>query len=248
MDAVVHLAAIVGDTACMAAETSTVIKTNFVSGAELAKLCKSNGIGKFIFASTCSVYGINNKILDENSETNPISLYAQTKLGAENEILKETNRMATILRFATVYGLSPRMRFDLVINYLTLKAMKEKECFILGGNQWRCFVHTVDIAEAIKLVLEAKNERVAGQVFNVSSDNYQIKDIGKLIEKCIPDCNVEYKTDVEDKRTYMVSAEKIKGLGFEPKVTVEKGILEMKSALEKGQFKNPNDSKYYNYK
>ncbi|MCD6411558.1 MAG: SDR family oxidoreductase [Thermoplasmata archaeon] len=253
VDHVVHLAAIVGDPAC-SVQADVAVETNFLSTIRLARLARDNGIKKFIFASTCSVYGASgDKIIDEKSPTNPVSLYAETKLDAEKELLALLDKKPslTILRFGTAYGLSPRMRFDLVINYLTKKALIDKEIKIFGGEQWRPFVHVHDISRAIKVVVEADDDIVKGEIFNVGAtkENYRMKEIGDIIKGIIPGTNVEIVKQIQDKRSYNVSFMKIESkLGFKNEKTVKDGIVEIKDAIENSIIEDPDDDRYYNHK
>ena len=253
IDHVVHLAAIVGDPAC-SVQADVAVETNFLSTIRLARLARDNGIKKFIFASTCSVYGASgDKIIDEKSPTNPVSLYAETKLDAEKELLALLDKKPslTILRFGTAYGLSPRMRFDLVINYLTKKALIDKEIKIFGGEQWRPFVHIYDISRAIKMVLETDDSIVKGEIFNVGTtkENFRMKEIGNIIRELIPDTNIRIVKQIKDKRSYRVSFKKIENtLGFKNEKTVEDGIIEIKEAIESGKIADPDDNRYYNHK
>lgn len=156
-----------------------------------------------------------------------------------------------ILRFGTIYGLSPRPRFDLVINLLAARAVCEKRITIFGGGQWRPFIHVDDAAEAILKYLEAPLHAVKGQTFNVGSDdqNYQIAQLGDIIKELIPDVEVIHQGDDVDKRNYRVSFAKIrKHLGFTPRYTVADGILEIKAAIEDGRIRDYRDAHYSNYK
>ncbi len=252
VDTVIHLASIVGDPAC-SIHADRAIDINIKSTSRLVSLVKKRGIKRFIFASTCSVYGANtNKNLRETDELNPVSLYALTKWDAEKTIfsIEDDNFQPTVLRFGTLYGLSDRMRFDLVINYLTQKLLLEKEGKIFGGEQWRPFVHVKDTVKGIILALESPIEKVGNQIYNVGStkENYQMKDIGKILESQFEDANLEYVEGVKDKRSYKVSFKKIANeLGFKNEFTVENGIKEVKAAIQTGKIKNPNDKKYRNY-
>jgi nucleoside-diphosphate-sugar epimerase len=252
VDAVIHLAAIVGDAAC-AADQETALKTNYLATINLARLCKEKGVNKFIFASTCSTYGIGDEEkLTEGSSLQPVSLYAESKIYAEKELIKMTdgNFMPIIFRFSTIYGLSPRMRFDLVVNLLTVKAFAEKEILIFGGHQWRPFVHVKDVCSAIISCLETPFAKIDGQIFNLGGDkeNYLINSIGEIIKKIMPDTKVKIIDDNNDRRTYHVSFEKIKKVfGFEPTKNVEEGIKEICEALKEKRFVDYKDRKYYNY-
>ena len=168
MDAVIHLGEIVGDPACSLNPDFT-IEVNYMATKTLAEACSYCGIQSFIFSSSCSVYGVNDKEVDESSGLNPVSLYARCKVESERAILSINDDYfnPVILRFATVYGFSYRPRFDLVINLLTAKAVKEGRIEIHGGEQWRPFVATNDVSDAIISVLKAEAGLVKKQIFNV---------------------------------------------------------------------------------
>ncbi len=251
-DAVVHLGAIVGDPASAIDEKLT-LEINLAATRMSAEAARGFGVQRFIFASTCSVYGASDQLLDERSALNPLSLYARTKIGSEHLLLAlNDDRFApVILRFATVYGLSPRPRFDLVVNLLAAKAVCEKCITILGGNQWRPFIHVDDAAEAILKCVEVPLQAVKGQIFNVGSDdqNYQIAQLGDLIKELIPDVQVIRQGEEVDNRNYRVSFSKIqKRLGFTPRRSVADGILEIKAAIEDGRILDYRAARYSNYK
>lgn len=251
-DAVVHLGAIVGDPTSALDEKLT-LEINLAATRLIAEAARGFGVQRFIFASTCSVYGTSDQILDERSALNPVSLYARTKIGSERVLLAlNDDRFApVILRFGTVYGLSPRPRFDLVINLLAAQAVCEKRITIFGGDQWRPFIHVDDAAEAILKCLEAPLHAVKGQTFNVGSDdqNYRIAQLGDLIKELIPDAQVIHQGEDVDRRNYRVSFAKIrKHLGFTPRRTVADGILEIKAAIEGGRIRDYRDVHYSNYK
>src|SRR5262245_36190252 len=189
MDAVIHLGAIVDDPACALNEDLT-IEVNLMATRMIAEVAKGSGVSRFIFASTCSVYGACDEVLDEHSELNPVSLYARSKIASERVLLSlsDSNFAPTVLRFGTIYGLSGRTRFDLVINLLTAKALVEGQITIRGGDQWRPFVHVHDAALAVFKPLEAPFSLVKNQTFNVGSNeqNYTIYQIGKIINQFVP--------------------------------------------------------------
>jgi len=252
-DAVIHLAAIVGDPAC-AADADLAVQVNFNATVTVAEIAKKSGIERFVFASTCSVYGANQDEVRETSELNPLSLYAQSRLYGERGIvaLAEGKFQPTILRFGTVYGLSPRMRFDLVVNYLTLKIFRENKMSIFGGDQWRPLVHVADIARAVKLALEAPAEKVAGEVFNVgsNSENYQLKELLPVYQSIFPKAEVSLIEEMEDKRSYRVNFDKISSvLNFKTNYYPEKGIREIREYLENaGPQSDFDHMKFYNHK
>lgn len=249
-DAVIHLAAIVGDPAC-AADSELAVNVNFNATVRLADLCKKRKIKKFVFASTCSVYGQGRKeILHEDSEVNPISLYAETRLYGERGILSlaDKNFAPVLLRLGTLFGLSPRMRFDIIVNYLTQKAYKEKKISIFGGEQWRPLLHVVDAARAFQITMESPQEKIANQIFNVGLQNLKIKDIGITIKNNIPGAKIKTLEELADKRSYNVSFEKIrKVLNFKAEKSLETGIKEIFESLQNGTIPDPTDRIYYNH-
>ena len=172
VDAVIHLGAIVGDPACAVSEDET-LETNLAATRLLADVCRASSVSRLLFASTCSVYGAAQEVVDENSELNPVSLYAATKIDSERVLLDAQGRdfHPVIMRLATAFGWSHRPRFDLVVNLLTAKAAQEKKIVIFNGEQWRPFIHIRDISSAFRAALRAPLELVSGEVFNVGSDS-----------------------------------------------------------------------------
>jgi len=255
VDAVIHLAAIVGDPACKS-KPLDAIETNYLATKILAEACKYRQVNRFIFASTCSVYGKGEDQLTEESPLTPFSLYARSKIKSEEGILSlmDENFSPCILRMGTLYGLSPRMRFDLVVNTLTMKAFTERKINIFGGDQWRPLLHVDDAAEAYIKCLESPIEKVKGQIFNVGSNEQNIKIIrlGELIKKIYPEIEMslmdkETPDGQLDKRDYNVSFNKInKFLDFYAKKTIEGGIVEIKRIFENGGFFDVKDKRYYN--
>lgn len=255
-DAVIHLGAIVGDPAS-ALDPKETIKTNYLATKAVAEACKFNQINKFLFASTCSVYGASKTPqdrLNENSPLNPVSLYAETKLESEKGILSlaDENFSPTIFRFATLYGVSPRMRFDLVVNLLTAKALIDKKINIFGGEQWRPNLDVSDAAEACLKWVRSPLSKSGNQIFNVggNTQNCKIIEIGEIVKKVIPQAEIEIQKDKDDKRDYNVSFDKIaRILDFKSKKTIEQGIQEMKYLLENSRKINDfNDVQYSNYR
>jgi len=250
VDAVVHLAALVGDPACALNEKLT-ISINVAATRMIGEVAKGAGVRRLVFASTCSVYGVNERVLDERSRLAPVSLYAKSKIASESGVLELNDREfgVTVLRFATIFGLSPRPRFDLVVNVLTAMAVRERRMTINGGEQWRPFVHVADAAEAIVKVLES-GDAASGQVLNVGSDaeNYRIGDIGKLVGEVVGDVTVDTRPEVGDPRNYRVSFVKLgQCLRYVPARTVRSGIVELKRALEDGTIGDFRDRRYSNY-
>lgn len=241
VDAVVHLASIVGMPAS-SIEPRTSEEINYLATKNIAELCQLHGIGTYIFASTCSVYGSQpEKIITEKSRTSPLDYYAKQKFLSERAI-GWLNTAPTILRFGTLFGLSPRMRFDLVINLFIAKALKEKEITVFGGNQYRPFLHVEDAADSIIFALE---KDLTG-TYNIMSENFTILNAAKKIKE-LTDCEIQISNENEDKRNYNVSAEKIKDIGFKPEKNVEFAFNQIKKALENNTITNYKEKIYNNY-
>lgn len=252
MDAVVHLGAIVGDPACNLDEKVT-IAVNLSATQMIAQVAKASGISRFVFASTCSVYGACDELLDERSQVEPISLYGHTKLAAENGLrsMSDDNFHPTLLRFATIYGLSGRTRFDLVINVLSAKAKAEGVITVHGGDQWRPFVHVDDAALGVFKALEAPLSIVGDQTFNVGSDeqNHTIGEIGQMVKDQVFTAELICEESNTDPRNYRVSFQKISNLlGFSPKWTIDAGIGQVVEAVANGEVQDYRDAKYSNVK
>lgn len=252
MGAVVHLGEIVGDPATALDEQLTQ-EINVAATKMVAQAAKGYGAHRFVYASSCSVYGASEQVLTEQSALNPLSLYARAKIDSERTLLElnDTDFHPVILRFATVYGLSPRPRFDLVINLLIAKAVQDRRITIHGGDQWRPFVHVSDIAEVLIKALEAPLSNVKGQVFNVGSDeqNYTIRGIGEMIHRLIPDAELVVEDANSDRRNYRVSFSKIRReLGFVPGHVVEDAVREIEAILRSGALGHYQDKRFSNYK
>jgi nucleoside-diphosphate-sugar epimerase len=253
MDAVIHLGGIVGDPACALNEDFT-IDINLTATKMLAEVCKAFKVHRFIFASSCSVYGAGvEDMLTEESQLNPVSLYARTKIASEEVLLEAANAefSPTILRFATLFGLSPRPRFDLFVNLVTAKAVQEGEFKVMGGAQWRPFVHVKDICRTISTILTAPTEKVHAEIFNVGSDEntMTIADAGRLVLKLIPSARADFVDVVDDPRDYRVSFAKLRArLGIAPSVSVEEGIKEMRDYLIADRARTYSDSTFSNVK
>lgn len=247
--AIIHLAAIVGDPAC-AAEDENALQINYAATRMMLEIAKGNGIQRFVFASSCSVYGASEELMDEESETEPISLYAETKLNSEKVLLeaKSPAFYPTVLRFATVFGMSPRPRFDLVVNLLTAKAIQEGVITIYNGGQWRPFIHVDDVAQGILLTLFAPLEAIGGEVINIGDDrlNYTLAEVAEKIRAQIPGTRIEY-VENSDRRNYRVSFKKAQdSLGFRARYTLEDGVQEVKRAYETGLIHNYRHPFYSN--
>ncbi|MBA2678184.1 MAG: NAD(P)-dependent oxidoreductase [Ktedonobacteraceae bacterium] len=252
MEAIIHLAAIVGDPAC-ARDPQRARAINLEASLELIEDSQRSGIERFIFASTCSNYGRMkdpNLYVDEESELSPGSLYAETKVAVEKALLaseKDKGWSPTPLRFATIYGTSPRMRFDLTVNEFTLEMLVRKKLVVFGEQFWRPYVHVRDAARAIKLVLESSAGKVARRVFNVGSteQNFQKQRLVELIRPHAPEAAVEFVHKTEDPRDYRVSFSRIsEELGFQITRTVTEGIAEV-AALVRHNVINDFDNQSY---
>jgi len=250
---VIHLAAIVGDPAC-AKQPELAKQINLEASKLLFNKCNENGIKKFIFASTCSNYGKmeGNDFLNENSPLNPISLYAELKVKFEKYILESPindSFSPTALRFSTVYGLSPRMRFDLTVNEFIREVTLNNHLEIFGEQFWRPYCHVEDLARSCIMVLEAPIQKVKKNVFNVGAtdQNYQKKMIAEEILKIIPGANIKYIHKSEDPRDYRVDFSKIKKmLGYSITKEVPDGLQEIFKVIKDGIISDPYLPKYKN--
>jgi nucleoside-diphosphate-sugar epimerase len=253
-ESVVHLAAIVGDPAC-ALDPAVSDEVNVQATESLVADAKAAGVQRLVFASTCSNYG---RMADptvpitEDGELRPVSLYAEQKVGMEKLILGGGNGNGlapTCLRFATVYGVGRRMRFDLTVNEFTRELWADRELEVFGEQFWRPYIHVRDAGRAVRTVLEAPVEKVGGNVFNAgrSGENYRKLDIVEEIGRQTDKGKVSYVSKNEDPRDYKVSFDKIKAeLGFETLMTVPDGIGEILGALDEGRFGDPYDPRYKN--
>ncbi len=254
-DATVHLAAIVGFPACQAVGKQVAWKYNVEATKMVFEQSADLGVGRFVFASTYSNYGLSpdGKPVTEESLLNPQSLYAETKIASEEFLLAQKDAACAplLFRFATLYGLSPRMRFDLIVNQFVLEAFTKRELIIYQRGYSRSFVHIRDVARGVMMGLETDSKKVRGQVFNLGTENgnYSKNDIVDLVLKRMPETNVEYKdlTFGGDMRDITVSFDKIKRvLGFDTTLTVDDGVREVLYALKSGLIRNPLDEKYRN--
>jgi len=253
--AVIHLAAIVGDPACKR-EPDLAERINWEASSHLLDKCIDLKIPRFIFASTCSNYGKMkdpNSYVDEKSPLAPVSLYAELKVKFENYMLNELEKRIdfcpTSLRFSTVYGLSPRMRFDLTVNEFTKEITLGRELLVFGEQFWRPYCHVKDFSRAFLTVLKAPVEKVAYNVFNIGSteENYTKYMIINEIKKQIPDAKFKFITKDEDPRDYKVNFDKVqKELGFMISKRVPDGISEIKNVVSQGIIQDTEEQRYYN--
>jgi nucleoside-diphosphate-sugar epimerase len=256
VDYVVHLAAIVGFPACQQVGPQVAWRYNLEGTRNVFHVAEAHGVRRMVLSSTYSNYGIaeDGKPVTEESPLNPQSLYAETKIAAEQFLLGagKTSRCAPVLfRFATLFGLSPRTRFDLIINQFVLEAIQKRKLIIYQKNYNRSFVHIRDIIRAIMLVLDVEEAKVRNQIFNVGSDNgnYSKEDLIRLVQKFVSGVEIEYK-DLSfggDMRDIRVSFEKIgRVLGYETKHTVEDGIRELAEAIQSGLVHDPGGERHRN--
>lgn len=255
IDHLVHLAAIVGDPAC-ARQPELARKVNYEASIMLLDMAISRRVKRFIFASTCSNYGKmsdSDGYVDESSPLAPVSLYAELKVQVEKAILNGLFRNSEFcpvcLRFATVYGISPRMRFDLTVNEFTRELSLGRELHVFGAQFWRPYCHVRDFSRAIRLALTSDADKVAFNVFNVgdTEENYRKSMIIEEIMKFIPEAKVKYIEKDEDPRDYRVSFEKIaSGLGFRISKRVPDGIREIKQLIDDGVLTDPDEPRYRN--
>ncbi|GAB4432273.1 MAG: NAD(P)-dependent oxidoreductase [Anaerolineales bacterium] len=253
--AIVHLAAIVGFPACQAVGRQVAWRYNVEATKMVFEQAADLGVERCVFASTYSNYGLSEdgKPVTEESPLNPQSLYAETKIAAEEYLLSQKDAPTAPLsfRFATLYGISPRTRFDLIVNQFVLEAFTKRELIIYQRGYSRSFVHVRDTVRGIILGLEAPEEKVRGQVFNLGTPegNYTKDEIVGLVLKRMPETVVQYKdlTFGGDMRDITVSFKKIREvLGFDTTLTVDDGVREVLHALKTGLIHNPTDEKYRN--
>ena len=254
VDAVVHLAAIVGDPACsqwpdLARETNLEASRSLFEAAQAA-----SHVQRFVFASTCSNYGkmTDSEYCIEASPLQPLSLYAKTKVSLEKELLSASTRsdfFPTALRFATAYGLSHRMRFDLTVNEFTREVALGKDLVIYGEQFWRPYCHVSDLARACMAVLQADSAVIDHNVFNVgnTTENYTKKQLADMLLEFQPHASLSYVKKEEDPRDYKVNFDKIsQSLSFQTTKTVRDGIQEIYETLQAGRFPAPYAHQFSN--
>jgi nucleoside-diphosphate-sugar epimerase len=254
MEAVVHLAAVVGDPAC-SRQPDVARAVNLDSSLALIEESRRSGVARFLFASTCSNYGKMkdpNGYVDEEAELSPVSLYAETKVAVEKALLQsgfDERWCPTQLRFATIFGVSTRMRFDLTVNEFTLEMLTKKYLQVFGEQFWRPYVHVRDAARGIQLVLNSPASKVGGGVFNVGAtdQNFQKQQLVDMIRPHAPDAVVEFVHKTEDPRDYRVSFARIADrLGFTITRTVAQGIEEVARLVQGKVIATFGDGRYRN--
>lgn len=246
-DVLVHLAAIVGDPAC-AAMSALARAVNLDASISLIEAAASHGVKRFVFASTCSNYGKMadpETYVDEGSPLNPLSLYAATKVTVEQALLSDAPALeTTVLRFSTLYGISPRMRFDLTVNEFTQTVVTGRTLTVFGEQFWRPYVHVRDAAAAITLAATARSSQVDRRVFNVgdTTENYTKRGISDLLMQRFPEAVVEFVHRTEDPRDYRVCCDRIANeLGFRVTRRVPDGIDEVAEGVRSGRLAASGD-------
>lgn len=254
VDAVIHLAGIANDPTAEL-DPQLTHKINYESSVHIARQAKKYGIKRFIFASSCSVYGKGlSDIVNEDSPLNPVSVYAESKVNAEREIIALTGDgfHPISLRQATLYGVSPRMRVDLAINLMVLHALLKRKIFIWGGGeQWRPFLHVADAADAFIYCLGLPLSNVSGRIYNLGStkDNLKIIDLANIVKDTVKGTKLDIIPENPDKRSYRVSCDKIvKELKWKPKKRIKDGIEELMGFFASCKTDALNDPLFYNIK
>lgn len=248
-DSLVYLSAIVGDPACEQ-DPVAAVEINYAATRMIAEVMMANTSSQMVFASSCSVYGKATELADEESALNPVSLYARTKINSERALLnaRTSSFHPTVLRFATVFGLSPRPRFDLVVNMLSAQAASHESITIYNESQWRPFIHVCDVARAIMAILEAPVSEVSGEIFNVGDQrmNFSLGQLAEEIRRIVPGTSVQY-VENSDRRDYRVSFEKLRSrLQFECVHDLRFGVEEICSAITSGTIESYRDPAYHN--
>lgn len=242
VEAIVHLAAIVGEPACSLNERATIEINRGAATACLA-MAERLGVSRFVFLSTCSNYGVSdpNSLADEASELRPLSLYARTKVDVERECLSHRGRMTTtVLRLGTICGLSARMRFDLLVSEMARAAVRGDPISIYKPAAWRPFLHVADAGRVIDHVLRHETAGVANKVFNVVGGNFQKSDLMAIVHKHFPNARIVVTDAQPDNRDYRVNGERIaRETGFSPAHTIEQAFVETAEAVRAGIFSDP---------
>ncbi len=254
IDSVIHMASLSNDPTGFFNQNAT-LDINVNGSMKVAEACRRHGIRCFTFASSCSVYGFNpDVVVDEEGETSPQSDYAQSKLDFDNKLLEMAGDdfCPVSLRQATVFGFSPRMRWDLVVNAFVMHAFRGGALEVwFGGEALRPLVHIKDTAEAHIRCLEAEPQKIKGQIFNVVNNNYRILDLAQQVKKKLEEIGIDVNLDINydqiDPRSYRVDGSKItETLGFTPQITVEDGVKEIAEVLRTGRYRDFDNPIYYN--
>jgi nucleoside-diphosphate-sugar epimerase len=249
-DAVIMLAAVVGAPLCKQ-NPKDAIDINYLITNAVADCCVYYGVQRFIFASSDSIYGQIDGSVDEQSEPNPISLYGILKRRVEEEVSKKATGSfcPTFLRMATLFGLSPRMRFELIVNFLAMNAALYGKVTAFNGAQYRPLVHVRDAAQAYVRVLGSPEQLVRNKIYNVgdSKQNLRMCELAELVKETVPGLKLEYTSETKDYRSYFIECEKIKEIGFQVKYDVKYGITEIHDAVKSGLYGDCSDEIYYNY-
>ena len=253
VDAIVHMAELSNDPTGALSPTITY-EINHEGSVHLARLAKKAGVERFVYMSSCSVYGVAEQdVVDETSKVNPQTAYAECKTLVERDVgaMADDSFSPTFLRNATAYGASPRMRFDIVLNNLCGFAQTTREIKMLSdGSPWRPLVHGLDIAKAIRCVLDAPRDAVHGQVFNVgdSNHNYQVRQVAEIVADTFPGCELSFGAPADDNRSYRVNFDKIASQvpGFRCEWDVARGAAQLRAVFERvGLSKELFESRYF---
>jgi nucleoside-diphosphate-sugar epimerase len=240
-DAVLHLAALSNDPLGNLNPDLTY-EINYHASVRLASLAKEAGVSRYVFSSSCSTYGAGgDEMLTEQADFNPVTPYGRTKVMVEQEVSKlaDDNFSPIFLRNATAYGVSPRLRFDIVLNNLVAWAFTTGLVYLKSdGSPWRPIVHIADISQAFLSVLQAPREKIHNQAFNIgqNSENYRIRDLAEIVKETVPGCRVEYAADAgPDKRNYRVDFSKFFNAfpEFKPQWNARSGAQELYAAYQK---------------
>lgn len=250
IDCIIHLAALSNDPMGALNEKLT-LDINYKAAIKLAKKAKLKGVKRFIFSSSCSVYGIANNTVNEESTISPLTAYAKTKILVEKDLkkIRDNSFCVCLLRNATVYGFSPRFRNDLVVNNLITSGLAFGEIRILSdGTPWRPLIDVRDLCEIISKFIEIDAKSVNGNIFNIgfNESNYQVKDILKSIKKFLPACRIKFnKEGLKDKKSYKVDFSKLKKLfpNIKQKWPLEKSIPDLIKKLKGNKFKKKDFEK-----
>ena len=257
VDVVYHLAALVGFPACQSAGESVAFRLNVAATRLVFESAERAGVARFVFASTYSNYGVarDGVPVNEESALFPQSLYARTKIAAEEYLLgraRESRIAVVIPRFTTLFGVSPRTRFDLIVNQFVLEAMTRRKLILYQGNYRRSFLHVQDVVRALILFALAPDRDVRNEVFNVGDEqgNYSKSEIVALVQNAVAELEIEYR-DISfggDMRDVAVSCRKIRErLGFEATLGVDRGITEVRDAIAMGLIRDPQSDRYRNH-